>query len=199
MASQGRGTTKQQFNHQFVKMASCQENALRFFTGLRGFHVYRSSWKPYVQQKIELRKENHNKHDKYAVAGCTKLPGKLGLCVVGHTPREISRYIWFALAGDAAMSARVVSTAVKRSPLIQGGLEIEIEVFVQWVNNDTNLKILEDKIKSVNFPLGEPYKDDTDAILKLIKEEEEAVCILSEDEEEEEEEEQEVGSDFRNI
>jgi len=29
------------------------------------------------------------------------------------------------------------------SPLMQGGLEIEIEVFVQWENNDKNLKIFD--------------------------------------------------------
>ena len=46
----------------------------------------------------------------------------------------------------------------KTVPLIQGGLEIEIEVFVEWEKNDKNLKILEEKVKSVNFPSGEPYK-----------------------------------------
>lgn len=167
-------------------MASSQRNSINFFTGLRGFHVYRSSWKPYVQQKIEFRKEKNNKHDKYAVAGYTKLPGKLALCVVGHIPREISRYIWFALIGGATITARVVSTAVKHSPLLQGGLEIEIKVLVVWENNDENLKILEDKAKSVNFPLGEPYQDDTKNILKLIKEKEDTVCISTDDEDENE-------------
>ena len=47
---------------------------------------------------------------------------------------------------------------------------------------------MEDRVKSVDFPLGEPYKDETASILKLIKEKEDVVCILSDDEEEEREE-----------
>ena len=50
-------------------MASSQDALLTFFAGLRGFHVYRSCWKPYVKQKIEFRKEKNNQYDKYAVAG----------------------------------------------------------------------------------------------------------------------------------
>ena len=50
-------------------MASAQDALSTFFTGLRGFHVYRSCWKPYVKQKIEFRKEKNNQYDKYAVAG----------------------------------------------------------------------------------------------------------------------------------
>ena len=88
-------------------MASRQGNSMSYFTGNRGFHVYRRSWKPYVQQEIELQEEKNNKHDKYAVAGLTKLPGKLALCVFGHIPREISRYIWFTLTGGAVISTKV--------------------------------------------------------------------------------------------
>ena len=47
------------------------------------------------------------------------------LCVVGHMPREISRYTWFAIEGGANITAQVVSTNAKRFPLTQGGLEIE--------------------------------------------------------------------------
>ena len=50
-------------------MTSSQDTLFFFFTGLRGFHVYRSCWKPYVKQKIEFRKKKNNQYDKYAVAG----------------------------------------------------------------------------------------------------------------------------------
>ena len=39
------------------------------------------------------------------------------LCVVGHMPREISRYTWFAIKGGANIMAQVVSTNAKRFPL----------------------------------------------------------------------------------
>ena len=90
-------------------MAVCQDDSITFFTGLRGFHVYRTTWKPYVKQRIEFKKERNNKFDNYAVAGYTKLPGHLALCVVGHIPREISRYIWYAISHEAKVTARVES------------------------------------------------------------------------------------------
>ena len=83
---------KQKLKYKAAKMASSQDALLTFFAGLRGFHVYRSCWKPYVKQKIEFRKEKNNCYDKYAVAGYTKFPGKVVLCVVGHMPQEISCY-----------------------------------------------------------------------------------------------------------
>ena len=86
-------------------MASSQDALLTFFAGLRGFHVYRSCWKPYVKQKIEFRKEKNNQYDQHAVAGYTKLPGKMILFVVGLMSWEIRRYTWFAIEGGADITA----------------------------------------------------------------------------------------------
>ena len=61
---------KQKLKYKAAKMASSHD-ALTFFTGLRGFHVCRSCWKPYVKQNIEFRKEKNNQYNKYAVAGYT--------------------------------------------------------------------------------------------------------------------------------
>ena len=47
-------------------------------------------------------------------------------------PPEIDRYTWFAIEGGANIMAQAVSTNAKRSPLTQGGLEIEIKVTVIW-------------------------------------------------------------------
>ena len=72
------------------------------------------------------------------------------LCVVGHMPREISCYTWFAIEGGANVTAQVVSTNTKRSPLTQGGLEIEIKATVIWENKN-NLKIFAEKVNSVQY------------------------------------------------
>ena len=142
-------------------MASSQDALLTFFTGLRGFHVYRSCWKPSVEQKILFRKEKNNQYDKYDIAGYTKPPGKMVLCVVGRMPREISRDTWFVISG----------------------LEIEIEVTVIW-ENKKNLKIFPEKVDSVQFTLGEPYQDDTKIFFHEIKRKENDVCMsVSSDEE----------------
>ena len=70
---------------------------LRCVTGLRGYHVYQLDWKPNCGQEIVFNQENNNFHNRFAVAGQTKLPGKLSMTTVGHIPREISRFFWYAL------------------------------------------------------------------------------------------------------
>ena len=105
------------------------------------------------------------------------------LCVVGPIPREISRFTWFAIEGGANITAQVVSTNTKRSPLTQGGLEIEIKVTVIW-ENKKNLKIFAEKVDSVQFTLGEPCQDDTKKILHEIERKENDVFVsVSSDEE----------------
>ena len=48
-------------------------------------------------QKLTLKREHDNRHDKFAIAGKTMLKGKIGLVFVGHIPRELSRYTWYAI------------------------------------------------------------------------------------------------------
>ena len=52
-------------------------------------------WRPYVGQKLTFMREHDNRHDKFAVAGKIMLKGKIGLIIVGHIPRELSRYTWY--------------------------------------------------------------------------------------------------------
>jgi len=53
---------------------------------VRGHHVYKCTWSPWIGEPFEAFCEEDNKHDKYAVAvhlnNC--------LTVVGHIPREIT-------------------------------------------------------------------------------------------------------------
>ena len=46
-------------------------NNFEFYTGLRGYHGHLNavSWKPYVGQKITLKREHNNLFDKFAVTG----------------------------------------------------------------------------------------------------------------------------------
>ena len=105
------------------------------------------------------------------------------LCVVAHMPREISLYTWFAAEGGANITAQVVSTNRKRSPLTYGGMEIETKATVIW-ENKKNLKIFAEKVDSVQFTLGKPYQDDTKKFFHEIKRKENDVCVsVSSDEE----------------
>ena len=148
-----------------------------FLTGLRGYQVYRNIWKPYVGQNISFRQERDNKYDRFAGCGLVKIPGKIELTIVGHIPREISRYVWYAMEEGANIggmeeganiAGKVVNGRYKPSPLLQGGLEIPIKVFVQWYNIN-GIKILQEKVERVGYPADEEnYTDDSKEILKSL-------------------------------
>ena len=60
------------------------------------------------------------------------MPGKLAPSVVGHVPQELPKYIWHALQYSAIITVEVNDERLKRSPLVQGGLEILTEMSVVW-------------------------------------------------------------------
>ena len=55
---------------------------------VRGHHIYKASWDPYVGEVLVLEREVANVHDVHAVA-IMKEDG-----VVGHVPKELSRIFW---------------------------------------------------------------------------------------------------------
>lgn len=76
-------------------MVLIQGALFNFFTELRDFHVYSSCWKPYRTQKIEFKIDENNKHDQYAITGYTS--GKIGFCIVRHTPSETTQQMRLAI------------------------------------------------------------------------------------------------------
>ena len=142
---------------------------IQFVTDLRGYHVYRTKWKPHLKQPLIFKQERNNERDRFAVAGQTNLPGTLSPSTVGHIPLELSRYIWYALERGASVNAEVKSVKYKPSPLVQGGLEIPIEVTVRWAD-ERGLQILKEKVDFVRYPVGDEmsYIAESREILKLI-------------------------------
>ena len=67
-------------------------DTFKFFTGLRGFHVYCNTvnWVPYVGQNIIFKREYNNKHDRFAMAGKTLLKVRIAPITAAHVPRELS-------------------------------------------------------------------------------------------------------------
>ena len=60
-------------------------------SSVRGFHVYRTHWKPLKGVNYRCRREPENKYDCFAVAVCH------GGMIVGHVPREFSEIFSCAL------------------------------------------------------------------------------------------------------
>ena len=58
---------------------------------IRGHHVYKEVWTPYIGEELSVKKETENRHDAFAVA--VEKDG-----VVGHSPQCISRNISYFLS-----------------------------------------------------------------------------------------------------
>ena len=97
----------------------------------RGFHEYRKIWAPRINQQLIVKHQSGNLFDPYAIGLFTKIRGKIEpLSLVGHLPREISRFSKFFLEYGGNMKASVRDIKFRRSPLPQGGLEIPITLTI---------------------------------------------------------------------
>ena len=157
-----------------ASMSDSLKIRLVFLCGLRGYHEYRSIWTPTFHEVLEAKQESGNAYDRFAIACTKKLPSRLIESVVGHLPKEVSRYTYYIILHGAKVTAMVIDTHHRRSPLVQGGLEIPIQVTVEMDLTEKNQQCL-DRYKTL---VGEKYKepvdgkfeDATDSILQRLKE-----------------------------
>ena len=135
--------------------------SMKFLCGFRGFHA------PVLNEVLRVKQEQNNPHDHYAIA-VIKQHG-LRQQVVGHLAREISRFTWFIINHGASVSVKVVDVHQRRSPLVQGGLEIPIEVCVVMKLSDDNKKVLETyktlTIENYEEPVDGHFPDITPRVL----------------------------------
>jgi len=68
-----------------------------FPCGLRGLQVYKELWNPRLNEKLDTIHEKNSPHARYAVAAIRKTVSRLTPVVVGHLPREISRFTRFIM------------------------------------------------------------------------------------------------------
>ena len=145
----------------FSKIASL---TFSFRCGLRGYHVYRTTWRPRIDEILSFEHEAENSFDRHAIAAIKqRRDGGLPLeQVVGHLPKEISRFIKFILIHGAQVTVKVIDV-----------------VTVAMDCSDSN----KDKIKKLEILLNEYYKepvngkfeDATEAILRTIHSDDENV------------------------
>ena len=113
-----------------------------FSCGLRGYHEYRSAWIPAIGEELVAQHESHNAYDRYTIAVLKLLPGTIRPAVVGHFLREISRFTYYIIIHGGRVSCQVIDVNYRRSPLVQGGLEIPIQVTVDMDAGENNLQAL---------------------------------------------------------
>ena len=132
--------------------------SVRFLCGLRGYHVYREEWTPTLNELLCTIHERNNIFDHYAIAARKRLPGRLVESTVGHLPKEISRVTRFIILYGAIVVVKVKDTQHRRSPLIQGGLEIPIEVIVKMEYSLKN----KDAMAKYDSIISHSYKEPVD-------------------------------------
>ncbi len=93
------------------------------------------------------------------------LPGGLTESVVGHLPKEVARFTHFILLHGARVAARVVGVQYRRSPLVQGGLEIPIKVTMEMDLTERN-KLSIEKYEAL---VKERYKEPVEGKFEAAK------------------------------
>ena len=129
-------------------------NKFIFSAAIRGFHFYRKTWQPEEGEKLHCGYEKDNPFDDFAIKTTNK-NGK----TVGHFPMEILQITKFVIARGAMVEAHLSSTRYRRSPLIQGGLEIPCNVVVTMPETVVNQLILEKYEKLVAEKYAEPKNE----------------------------------------
>ena len=88
---------------------------LRIESTVRGHHVYKAAWSPYIGEELPVQREVNNIHDDFAVAVL-----KNGN-TVGHVPREISRVCWYFLHKSGSEMTCIVNGHKRVEKMTQTG------------------------------------------------------------------------------
>ena len=125
-----------------------------FSAAVRGFHFYRRAWVPTENEKLKCAHDKNNPFDDFAI----KTMDNSGQ-TVGHLPMELSRITKFLIDRGAKVEAQLSSTNYRRSPLIQGGLEISCDIIITMRGTIDNQLILEKYKKLVREKYAEPKEE----------------------------------------
>ena len=103
-----------------------------FSAAVRGFHVYKASWKPKEDELLECSHEKDNPYDSFSIKVFKPdSPAE----IVGHLPMEISRITKFIIDRGAQVAVKIRGRHYRRSPLVQGGLEVPCEIKITMVGS----------------------------------------------------------------
>ena len=122
-----------------------------FSAAVRGYHYYGSIWFPEKEEQLDCSHDFGNVFDVFVIK-----TWKPDGTVVGHLPREISNAAKFLLDRGAQISAILTLTDYRKSPLVQGGLEIACKVIVKLSGTVRNHLLMDRYVKIVKVNYIEP-------------------------------------------
>ena len=149
----------------FVIMAAGGRLKFTFPCGLRGFHEYHSMLTPTMGEELTAVHEDKNRFDRYAIAALKTLPGNIRPSTVGHLPREISRFTYYIIVHGGRVACKVTDVHHRRSPLVQGGLEIPVLVTITMELGSKNVQLMK-KYEQLVKPVNGKFDDVTASLLK---------------------------------
>ena len=96
--------------------------------GSKGYHVYckTSCRNIHLHQHVVVLKEVNSISINIDPRITTKRVDRIGPVLVGHVPRELSRFIFYFIQEEGSVTGTVASTTPKISPIPEGGLEVPI-------------------------------------------------------------------------
>ena len=133
--------------------------SVSFHAAIRGYHVYRDVWQPQQNEILVCYHEYGNIYDMFAIKTCRVDVG--AETIVGHLPIEVSRLTKFLLDRGATVTATLTSKSYRRSPLVQGGLEIPCLVQAKMIGTQINKIILSKYLNMIKEIYVEPDPDET--------------------------------------
>ena len=120
----------------------------------RGFHVYKAIWKPKDSEVLACSHEENNPRGPFAIKTCELDSGR----IVGHLPMELSRISKFILDRRAKIEVKLRETHYRRSPLVQGGLEIPCDLVIRMPNTMKSAELLKKYLKLFENCYKEPQE-----------------------------------------
>ena len=140
---------------QFLKFEMTNtEKVFEFTAAVRGYRYYRHSWDPQDGEVLRCFHELGNIFDVFAIKTVNDKEE-----IVGHLPREISRVSKFLMDREASMKATLTTTNYRRSPLVQGGLEIACKVTVRLPGTVKNHLLMDIYSELVTALYAEPKEE----------------------------------------
>ena len=79
---------------------------------VRGHHVYKTVWMPYIGQCLRVSREENNDHDDYAIS-VINTSGT----VVGHALRKMSRTFWYFLRHEGEIECEITGRSKRGNGL----------------------------------------------------------------------------------
>ena len=110
-----------------------------FSAAVRVLYIYKASWRPKEDELLECSHEKYNPYDSCSIK-VLKLDSPAE--IVGHLPMEISRITKFIIDRGAQVAVKICGRHYRRSPLIQGGLEVPCEIKITMVGSIINHQLL---------------------------------------------------------